>query len=104
MRLFETLPSDIQAALVAASQAAFMRAIYRYPAIQRAGCDNATRADVVAGLKAAAAVLDAPELEDFAKMFARRRGQTAIAFGATRTNSAGAPSYSAIAAASVSLT
>ena len=52
MRLFETLDPSVQEDLVAASDLAFTTAIYRYPAIQKTGRDDATLEDVVAGLQA----------------------------------------------------
>lgn len=67
MRLFETLDPSVQEDLVAASDLAFTTAIYRYPAIQKTGRDDATLEDVVAGLKTAAVLLKKPSLTLYAR-------------------------------------
>lgn len=67
MRIFETLDPSVQEDLVAASDLAFTTAIYRYPAIQKTGRDDATLEDVLAGLRTAADLLKKPSLTLYAQ-------------------------------------
>jgi len=69
MRLFETLDLSVQNDLAAASDLAFRTAIFRYPAIQRCGREEATVNDVIAGLVTAAQLLNKPSLLIYAQRF-----------------------------------